>query len=198
MSSIHLYFLIYFQPNSERNPVEEMKEAEESGDFVYAAPIEGDEDDEENFENVEEENFEEVEETVPEEVIKNKNTFIRLGKLSIFQLYFHLIYPFRKTIPDFFYVKIAFICLCLFFYFFLHFVIFSFAFFQPVEAKPEKVEAPPPVAAVADTPSEPISKQSVEDLEKELELDLENVNIEDLDTAVSINCSLLVLREVDL
>jgi len=115
--------------NSERNPVEEMNEAEDNGAFVYAAPVEeGDEDEEEedNFENVEEENFEEVqEEAVPEE---------------------------------------------------------------PVEAPPAPATAATPVAAPSEptpapTPAAAMNNQQVEDLERELELDLENVNIEDLDPA---------------
>ena len=47
---------IFHQSNTERNPVEEMLAAEESGDWVYAAPAEeGDEDDDDNFEEVGEE-----------------------------------------------------------------------------------------------------------------------------------------------
>lgn len=114
--------------NTERNPVEEMLAAEESGDWVYAAPAEeGDEDDDDNFEEV-------GEEVEPQE-------------------------PDAAPAP-------------------------TLAAPIPVEPTP----CPGPVEPTP-TPTEPeaspepsgMTKQSVEDLEAELELDLENVNIEDLD-----------------
>lgn len=116
--------------NTERNPVEEMAAAEESGDWIYAAPVEeGDEDDDDD------DNFEEVgREVEPQE-------------------------------PD--------------------------ATPAPAPAAPIPVEPTPcpgpiePITAPAEPESSPepsgMTKQSVEDLEAELELDLENVNIEDLD-----------------
>ena len=61
---------------------------------------------------------------------------------------------------------------------------------EPVEAakpaEPVKPAEPTPPAPAAEEKPVTMNKQSVEDLEKELELDLENVNIEDLDEAVSI------------
>lgn len=121
--------------NSERNPVEEMQAAEESGNFVYAAPVEdsGDEEDDEDetFEELDKESASDIasEEVPPpaEPVVTPKDT---------------------KPEPS-----------------------------KPVESAPPPTEVPE---------SSTMNKQSVEDLEKELELDLENVNIEDLDEALDL------------
>jgi len=123
--------------NSDRSPVEEMQAAEDSGDFVYAAPVEdGDEEEEdEEFEEVGSEIIEQ-EEAPPAEPVE----------------------PVKPAEP----VEAA----------------------KPAE--PVKPAEPTPPAPAAEEKPVTMNKQSVEDLEKELELDLENVNIEDLDEALDL------------
>ncbi|XP_005099692.1 coatomer subunit beta' [Aplysia californica] len=123
--------------NAERNPVEEMKQAEESGSFVYAAPIGDDEDGEE------EEDFEDVAE---KPVVKSEEPVQSPAAPA----------PTPAALAP------------------------TPAAPAPTPAAPVKPAEPAPTPA-QETPA--AAKQSVEDLEKELELDLENVNIEDLEGA---------------
>lgn len=126
----------YSKVPAERNPIEEMKQAEESGNFVYAAPITDNDEDEED----KSEEFEDVSEGLVE-------------KEAVFEFK-------PEEIKK-----------------------------KPEESKEKPAEATEkPAEAIEETfeqlvnkPDEPSEKQSIEDLEQELELDLENVNIEDLD-----------------
>lgn len=116
--------------NSERNPVEEMQQAEESGRFVYAAPISADDDEEDEEEaDDKDDGFTDAVAPSPEKPAA----------------------PSTQAAGD------------------------AVASSKPTEPSPAKASPPPQPA-----------KPSVEDLEKELELDLENVNIEDID-AVEMN-----------
>ncbi|CAL1543677.1 unnamed protein product [Lymnaea stagnalis] len=136
--------------NTERNPVEEMKQAEEAGRFVYAAPSTGDEDDAENFEEALE-----VASQSP-----GKKDEPRLPP------------PITPASP-------------------------LAAPVTPLAAPATPISAPDPTPITAPAPSatkpasvaEEVKQKSVEDIEKELdlELDLENVNIEDLEGDMNLD-----------
>ena len=147
---------VFSQPNHERTPVEEMKEAEEQGSFTFVHGPSQDEVDEEEFEEA-------PDTTEPVKVtLHGPVTTVSVGSSDLIK---HSTVQWPSSVGEFLIINL--------------FTLKSWILVvtQEPSPAPQKKATPPP---------DPLpSKTEMDDLEKELELDLENMNLDNVDTSVS-------------